>query len=80
MEETRKVKNTGLGEIKEPGAHLYPAAIHYTQEKEEGPEEGVVAPVRGLLIHILLSSVHILRGLHPEQPSEGRVGLTQPSK
>lgn len=76
----QKGKKTGLGEIKEPGAHLYPAAIHYTQEKEEGPEEGVVAPVRGLLIPILLSSVHILRGLHPEQPSEGRVGLTQPSK
>lgn len=31
---------------------LVPMAIHYTQEKEEGPDEGVVAPVRGLLIHI----------------------------
>lgn len=49
----------------------YPEAIHYTQEKEEGSQEGGVAPVRGLLIHILLSSVHILRGLHPKQPSEG---------
>lgn len=50
---------------------MHPAAIHYTQEKEEGPKEGVVAPVRGLLIHILLSSVHILRGLHPKRSSEG---------
>lgn len=50
---------------------MYPAAIHYTQEKEEGPKEGGAAPVRALLIHILLSSVHILRGLHPKKPSEG---------
>lgn len=67
----QKGKEIGLGLIKEPGTNMYPAAIHYTQEKEEEPKEGVVAPVRALLIHILLSSVHILRGLHPEQPSEG---------
>lgn len=67
----QKGKEIGLGPIKATGPHMYPEAIHYTQEKEEGPKEGVAAPVRGLLIHILLSSVHILRGLHPKQPSEG---------
>lgn len=38
VEGNQKRKETGLGEIKEPGAHLYPAAIHYTQEGGEGPD------------------------------------------
>lgn len=61
--------------MKETSPHMYPEAIHCTQEKGEGPKEGVAAPVPGLLIHILLPSIHILRGLHPKQPSE-RVGGT----
>lgn len=61
--------------MKETSPHLYPEAIHCTQEKGEGPTEGVAAPGPGLLIHILLPSIHILRGLHPKQPSE-RVGGT----
>lgn len=43
--------------------------------KRGGTKEGVAAPGPGLLIHILLPSIHILRGLHPKQPSE-RVGGT----
>lgn len=35
----------------------------------------MAASVPGLLIHILLPSIHILHGLHPKQPSE-RVGGT----
>lgn len=61
--------------MKETSPHLYPEAIHCTQEKGEGPKEGVAAPGPGLLIHFLLPSIHILRGLHPKQPSE-RVGGT----
>lgn len=64
-----------LGWVKETSPHMYPEAIHCTQEKGEGPKEGVAAPGPGLLIHILLPSIHILRGLHPKQPSE-RVGGT----
>lgn len=70
----QKGKEVGFRWIKESGARVYPTATHHTQEKEEGPKEGVVAPARSLLIHILLSSVHILRGLHPEPPSEGAGG------
>lgn len=61
--------------MKETSPHVYSEAIHCTQEKGEGPKEGVAAPGPGLLIHILLPSIHILRGLHPKQPSE-RVGGT----
>lgn len=61
--------------MKETSPHLYPEAIHCTQEKGVGPKEGVAAPGPGLLIHFLLPSIHILRGLHPKQPSE-RVGGT----